>query len=634
MLRFSSVSKAFGGRQILDAVSFELGPGEKVALVGANGAGKTTLLRLALGGEQPDDGTIRITPNWQVGYLPQDAGVRSGRTLWNEMLATYEDLLAIQDELAAIEAELSAGPKEERLIALCDRQGELLARFETLGGYRVEAEIAQILDGLGFDPADRDKPTEQFSGGWQMRIALAKLLVRQPDLLLLDEPTNHLDLAATEWLESYLKQSPAAVLLVSHDRYFLDRVVSRTIELEDGKLTEYRGNYSFYLAEKERRRLAYQAAYERQQKYLARQRAFIERFKAKATRASLAKSRERQLAKLKQLPPPKAKAPTIKLRFPDCRPSGREAITLLGVQKTFGERVVFQNLNLAVERGERIALVGPNGAGKSTLLKLIAGLEAPSAGQVRLGDNALIGYYAQDQSQTLDERRTVVEEALAAAPPGWSIERIRSLLGRFLFSQDDVEKRIGVLSGGEKSRLSLAKLLLRPANVLLLDEPTNHLDVPSREALEEALKAFPGTVLMASHDRYFMDRLATQVAEVGDGQVKVYLGNYTRYREGAIEAGSSTTAVAGVDGPAARDRTKQRKVVRSPLEVELDALEAELDRLSERQAELEDLLGQPERYEQREALAALTSEYQQLVQQIEAAEARWEELSSQLFATA
>jgi ATP-binding cassette subfamily F protein 3 len=633
VLRLSAVSKSFGGRQVLDAVNFELAPGDKVALVGPNGAGKTTLLRLALGEEEPDAGHIRVNPNWQVGYLPQDAGVCSGRSLWDEMMAAYGDLLAIQGELSSIEAEMAGGPEEERLIELCDRQGELLAHFEQLGGYRVEAEIAQILAGLGFSPDERDKPTDQFSGGWQMRIALAKLLVRKPDLLLLDEPTNHLDLAATEWFEAYLRQSSAAVLLVSHDRYFLDRVISRTVELDDARLTDYRGNYTYYLAEKERRRAAHAAAYDRQQKYLARQRAFIERFKAKASKAAAAKSRERQLGKIPQLAPPKAKAPVMKLRFPDCRPSGRDTLTLHGLKKSFGRREVFKKLNLLVERGERIALVGPNGAGKSTLLKLIAGFEQPTAGQLKLGDNAVVGYYAQDQSQTLDESRTVVEEALATAPAGWSIERIRSLLGRFLFSQDDVEKRIGVLSGGEKSRLSLAKLLLRPANVLLLDEPTNHLDVPSREALEEALRAFPGTILMASHDRYFMDRLATRIAEVDDGGLKLYLGNYSQYREGAVEAGSSTFVAA--DGtPASSYRAKQRKLAPNPIEVELDAVEAELERLTDRRAELEDALGKPERYDSPAALEALTAEYGDLVETIEATEARWEELSNQLLATA
>jgi ATP-binding cassette subfamily F protein 3 len=630
VLRLSQVTKAFGGRQIFETVNLEVAPGEKLALVGPNGAGKTTLLRLVLGLEELDAGHVRYPPNWQVGYLPQDAGIATGRSLWDEMLAAFGELVAIQQELATVEGEMaSADP--DRLIELCDRQGELLTQFEALGGYRIEAEIAQILAGLGFQPEDRDKPTEQFSGGWQMRIALAKLLVRQPDLLLLDEPTNHLDLQATEWLEGYLRQSGAAVVLVSHDRYFLDRIVSRTVELEDARLTEYRGNYSFYLAEKERRRLAQQAAYERQQKYLARQKMFIERFKAKATKAAAAKSRERQLEKIQRLPPPPAKPPTIKLRFPDCKPSSRETITLAGLEKRFGKRAVFKKLNLLVERGERIALVGPNGAGKSTLLKLLAGLERPSGGTLKLGDNVTVGYYAQDQSQTLEESRTVLEEALANAPAGWGLERVRSLLGRFLFSQEDVDKLIGVLSGGEKSRLSLAKLLLRPSNLLLLDEPTNHLDIPSREALEEAIKAFPGTVIMASHDRYFMDRLATKIGEVGDGGLKVYLGNYSRYREGAIGAGSAST---GLPEPVAAGKGRSKKQAVNPIEAELDALEAEIDRLSERRVELEEALSQPERYDSREALEALTAEYQQLDEAIGSAEARWEELSSKLLVSA
>ena len=364
MFRFNAVSKSFGERQILDRTSFELAPGEKLALVGPNGAGKTTLIRVALGLDEPDSGHVRIKSDWQVGYLPQDAGGDRERTLWDEMMSAYGDLLAIQAELTEVELAMGSAD-EDRLMALCDRQGELLAHFEALGGYRVEAEIAQILAGLGFSQEERDKPTAQFSGGWQMRIALAKLLVRKPDLLLLDEPTNHLDLKATEWLE--VPQARGGVLLVSHDRYFLDRVISRTVELEDGKLTEYRGNYSFFLAEKERRRQALVNAYERQQKFLARQRAFIERFRAKATKAAAAKSRERQLEKIEQLPPPKSKAATIKY-LPT---AGRAAARRLPswAAKAVRRQEIFKNLNLSIERGERIALVGPNGAGKSTLLR-------------------------------------------------------------------------------------------------------------------------------------------------------------------------------------------------------------------------------------------------------------------------
>ncbi|HEX8966554.1 MAG TPA: ABC-F family ATP-binding cassette domain-containing protein, partial [Chloroflexota bacterium] len=410
-------------------------------------------------------------------------------------------------------------------------QGALLERFEQLGGYAVEAEVATVLDGLGFSSADRDKVTEAFSGGWQMRIALARMLVRKPGLLLLDEPTNHLDLAACEWLEGYFATYPGTVLVVSHDRYFLDRVTRRTIELDDGVATDYRGNYSYYLAERARRRTEHKAAYDRQQKYIARQMAFINATRANAARAALAKSRERALAKLERLPAPRPEPPRIALKLASGKRGPERLLSAEALTRSFGEHAVLRGLNLNVDRGDRIALVGPNGSGKSTLLRLLAGLDTADRGQVSLAEDVSVGYYAQDQSQTLDESRTVVDEVLAHAPSGWGIESVRALLARFLFTQDDVFKVIGALSGGEKSRLSLAKLLLKPRQLLLLDEPTNHLDVPSKDELEKALNEYPGAVIFASHDRFLLDRVATRVAELEDGKLRIYHGGWTAYRE-------------------------------------------------------------------------------------------------------
>jgi ATP-binding cassette subfamily F protein 3 len=407
----------------------------------------------------------------------------------------------------------------------------LLERFDQLGGYRVEAEVAKVLAGLGFAATDRDKLTEAFSGGWQMRIALARLLVRKPGLLLLDEPTNHLDLAACEWLEGYLAEYPGLILVVSHDRYFLDRVTSRTIELDGGVATDYRGNYSYYLAESARRRAEHKAAYERQQKYIKRQQAFINATKANAARAALAKSRERALEKLERIAPPKAVPARIALKLAAGKRGPEQVLKVEALEKSFEAQHVLKGVSLEVNRGDRIALVGPNGAGKSTLLKLIAGLEEADKGKISLGEDIQVGYYAQDQSQTLDEERTVVEEVLAHAPSGWGVESVRALLARFLFSQDDVFKRIGALSGGEKSRLSLAKLLLGPRQLLLLDEPTNHLDVPSKDAIEKGLNDYAGAVIFSSHDRFLLDRVATKVAELVDGQLTVYHGGWTAYRE-------------------------------------------------------------------------------------------------------
>jgi ATP-binding cassette subfamily F protein 3 len=532
MLRVHEIRKAYGGDQVLDGITFEIGDRDKVALVGTNGAGKSTLLKIVGGLVLPDGGLVKTQPGIEVSYLPQDAGIRGGRTLWEEMLSAFPELREAQAELEAVEAELATAYEDpDRLDRLVERQGDLLDRFDRLGGYRVEAEVAKVLAGLGFAPEDRDTPCERFSGGWQMRIALARLLVRKPGLLLLDEPTNHLDLAATEWLEGYLAEYPGMVLVVSHDRYFLDRVVTRTVEIEDGKAVDYRGNYSYFLTERERRRAEYAAAYERQQKWIKKQQAFINAFRANAARAAVVKSRQRALDKLERLAPPKSEAATISLRFAAGKPGPERVLTLDRIGKRYGGRAVLDDLSLEVQRGDRIALVGPNGVGKSTLLRVIAGLEAPDVGTVEPGRDVDVGYYAQDQSQTLDETRSVVEEVLAHAPEGWAEESVRALLARFLFRQDDVHKRIGALSGGEKSRLSLAKLLLRPRQLLLLDEPTNHLDVPSKDELEAALDQYAGAVIFASHDRFLLDRVATKVAELRDGRLAVHLGGWTRFRE-------------------------------------------------------------------------------------------------------
>jgi ATP-binding cassette, subfamily F, member 3 len=536
MLRIQNLKKAFGGQDVLKEVSFEIGDRERVALVGANGAGKSSLLKIVAGVLQPDEGSVRVQgeASREIAYLPQDAGVRSGRSLWDEMLSSFPELQEAQRELSSLESDIglaATAGDDDRLQTLIDRQGSLLERFEQLGGYAIEAEVAKVLAGLGFVSSDRDKPTADFSGGWQMRIALAKMLVRKPGLLLLDEPTNHLDLGACEWLEEYLAEYPGLIVVVSHDRYFLDRVTNRTIELDAGTATDYRGNYSHYLAESAKRHAEQKAAYDRQQKYIARQTAFINATKANAARAAMAKSREKALAKLQRVPAPRPAAPRISVKLAPGKRSPERVLTADGINKAFDHNQVLHGLSLSVERGDRIALVGANGSGKSTLLRLLAGLDKPDRGKVVLAEDVAVGYYAQDQSQTLDESRIVVDEVLAHAPSGWGVESVRGLLARFLFTQDDVFKAIGNLSGGEKSRLSLAKLLLKPRQLLLLDEPTNHLDVPSKDELEKALNDYAGAVVFSSHDRFLLDRVATKVVELEDGKLRMYLGGWTAYRE-------------------------------------------------------------------------------------------------------
>ena len=538
MLRIQNLKKTFGGQEVLKDVTFEVADRDKVALVGANGAGKSTVLKIVAGELEADEGTIRmqgvIGQNGEVAYLPQDAGVRSGRSLWDEMLSSFPELQQAQVQLTSLESEIGAAAAagdDDLLQTLIDRQGTLLERFDQLGGYAVEADVAKVLAGLGFASTDRDKLTEAFSGGWQMRIALAKMLVRKPGLLLLDEPTNHLDLGACEWLEGYLAEYPGLILVVSHDRFFLDRVTGRTIELDAGVATDFRGNYSHYLVESAKRRAEQKAAYDRQQKYIARQMAFINATKANAARAAMAKSRERALAKLERLPEPRGEAARITVRLATGKRSPERVLTADGIGKAFGANTVLSGLSLAIDRGDRIALVGANGVGKSTLLRLLAGIERPDTGKVVLAEEVAVGYYAQDQSQTLDESRSVVDEVLDHAPSGWGVESVRGLLARFLFTQDDVFKLIGALSGGEKSRLSLAKLLLKPRQLLLLDEPTNHLDVPSKDELEKALNDYAGAVIFSSHDRFLLDRVATRVAELENGQLRIYHGGWTAYRE-------------------------------------------------------------------------------------------------------
>jgi len=664
VLRLHGISKSFGALQVLDDVTCAVGAGERVALVGPNGAGKSTLLEIALGTQAPDAGQRIAQPGLTIGYLPQDAGCTGERALWDELLSAFPALTAVGEELRAVAEALAArGGDAAHLAALVERQGALQERFEQLDGYRVESQIATVLAGLGFRAEQRRQPVGAFSGGWQMRIALAKLLVRPPDLLLLDEPTNHLDLAAAEWLEEYLRAFHGGVLVVSHDRYFLDRVATRTLALERGHLVDYRGNYSYYLAERGRRRQAQAAAYERQQRVLAEQRAFIERFRASATRSTQAKSRERLLERQPQVEAPPPELDTIKLRFTECPPSERTTVTLRGLRKGYGGRAVLAGLDLDLERGQRLGLVGPNGAGKSTLLRLLAGRERPDAGTLRLGRGVVVGYHAQDQAEVLDEDATVLAELRRSLPYGWSEERLRSLLGRFLFTGDDVYKRIGVLSGGEKSRVSLARLLLVPCNLLLLDEPTNHLDVPSREALEAALRVYPGTVVVASHDRYFLERVVDRIGALEDGRLTVTLGTYSTWaakraaQAAAPAAHPGAAALAGangrgpgpangpglvapngrgaaaptvahgahsVPGPAAAPLRQSTRGNRRRGPSPLTAIEKEIATLAARREELAAALAAPDG--DHLTLGQLGQEYAALAEQIAAREAEWEAL--------
>jgi ATP-binding cassette subfamily F protein 3 len=528
MIQLSGLTKAFGDRVLLDAVSWQIDDRERVGLAGPNGAGKTTLLKMLAGLDEPDAGAVVKPSGLAVGYLPQDGLNHSGRTLIEEAGLAFKPLLDMRAEIQSLEERLGddSVPESEHA-AMLIRYSELQENFRRLEGYSIDLKITTVLRGLGFTPEDFDKPSETFSGGWQMRIALAKLLLTRPGLLLLDEPTNHLDLEARNWLEEYLSAYPHAVILVSHDRFFLDAVVTRITEIGLRKLTDYAGNYSDYLVEREARMERLRQQKRDQDDELERMQAFINRFRYQATKAAQVQSRIKMVDKIVPIEiPPERKR--VHFTFPACAKSGRTVMDLRGVRKAYGTRVVFGGIDVHIERGDRIALIGPNGAGKSTLMRMLSGVEAPDAGTRAEGHQVVMQYFAQDEATRLDPTLTVYQ-TLAGDAPMHMVPSIRNILGGFLFSGDDVDKPVRVLSGGERTRLAVARMLLRPSNTLLLDEPTNHLDLDSKDVLLDALEDFGGTLIFVSHDRYFVDKLATKMINIGGGEALMYPGTYEEF---------------------------------------------------------------------------------------------------------
>jgi ATP-binding cassette subfamily F protein 3 len=528
MIQLSSISKTFGDRVLLDAVSWQIDDRERVGLSGPNGAGKTTLLKMLAGLEEPDAGIVVKPAVLTVGYLPQDGLSHSGRTLIEEAGLAFKPLLDMRAEIQALEEQMADDAADEPdHAAMLTRYSELQETFRRLEGFSIDLKITTVLRGLGFTPDDFDRPSETFSGGWQMRIALAKLLLGRPGLLLLDEPTNHLDLEARNWLEEYLSAYPHAVILVSHDRFFLDAVVTRITEIGLRKLTDYTGNYTDYLVEREARMERLRQQKRDQDDEVARMDAFINRFRYQATKAAQVQSRIKMRDKIVPIEiPPERKR--VHFTFPPCAKSGRTVLDLRAVRKAYGPRVVFSGINVHIERGDRIALIGPNGAGKSTLMRMLSGVEAPDSGTRTEGHQVVMQYFAQDEATRLDPTLTVYQ-TLAGDAPLHMVPSIRNILGGFLFSGDDVDKPVRVLSGGERTRLAVARMLLRPSNTLLLDEPTNHLDLDSKDVLLDALEDFGGTLIFVSHDRYFVDKLATKVIDIGGGDALLYPGNYEEF---------------------------------------------------------------------------------------------------------
>ena len=534
MLRLERIGKIYPTGEVLRDVTWEVKAGDRIGLVGVNGAGKSTQMRIIAGLEEPSSGQVVKQGAPRIVYLQQEFDVDPRRTVRQELFQAFGEAAEVLNRQSEVEEAMggeAAAADPELLNRLIEELGNLQSRFEALHGYELDARIDKLLPTIGFTPEGAELRVGDYSGGWQMRIALGKILLQEPDLLLLDEPTNHLDVETIQWLEDYLIGQTVPLVVISHDRAFLDRVCNQIVETERGVSRSYLGNYSQHLEQKAFEREAGLAAYERQQKELSSQQAYIDRFRASATRSTQAKSREKLLDKVERIEAPMEGVSGPRFQFPPAPRSGRQVAMIDNLTHSYGERILFVGASLEVERGDRIAFVGPNGAGKSTLLRLVMGLEQPEEGHAGLGEHHVVaGYFEQNQAEALDLSRRVVD-TLFEAVPDWTQTQVRSLLGNFGFSNDSVFKEVGQLSGGEKARLALALMLLTPCNLLVLDEPTNHLDIPAKQMLEDALMAYDGAALLVSHDRYFISRVANRIVELRDGELVLYRGDYAYYQE-------------------------------------------------------------------------------------------------------
>ena len=538
VLRLERVGKIYPTGEVLRDVTWEVKAGDRIGLVGVNGAGKSTQLRLIAGMEEASSGQIVKQGEPRIAYLQQEFDVDPNRTVREELFQAFGEAAIVLGKQKKVELAMGterAAADPAHLDELIHELGRLQTRFEGLHGYELDARIDKLLPTIGFKLVDAERLVADYSGGWQMRLALGKILLQDPDLLLLDEPTNHLDVETIDWLEGYLTEQKAALVVISHDRTFLDRVCNQIVSTERGISKAYLGNYTSHLEQKALEQEASQAAFERQQKEIATQQAYIDRFRASATRSTQAKSREKQLDKVERVDAPVESVSGPSFRFPQAPRSGALVAVIDNMTHSYGENILFMEAELEVERGDRIAFVGPNGAGKSTLLRLIMGVETPDEGSARLGEhNIIANYFEQNQAEALDLNKTVIETMFEAVPD-WTQTQVRSLLGSFCFSNDSVFKDVGKLSGGEKARLALALMLLSPCNLLVLDEPTNHLDIPAKQMLEDALCAYEGAALLVSHDRYFISRVANKIVEIRDGELMIYRGNYAYYQDKKAE---------------------------------------------------------------------------------------------------
>ena len=642
MISLSHVGKFYGKQDVLKDVSLSIHPGERIALVGVNGAGKTTLFKLLLGTMEADTGLVHRKKGLRLGYLPQDVIELTGKTVLQQVMEVNASVQQVLAEFNKITLKLDRTADRAECEVLALRQSHLLSEMEHLGAFDLEFRAKQVLAGLGFKEESFQAPVETLSGGWIMRVALARLLLSQPDLLLLDEPTNHLDLDSLLWLENFLQNTASALLLISHDRAFLDRVVQKVFELEKGSLFSFPGNYSRYLIEKQKRLQLQEAAFITQQEKIRQLEDFIARNRSRKDRAKQVQSRIKTLDQIVRIKPPSAEQ-RISFRFPEPERSGKAVLELVGISKSFGQNRLYQGLDLMITREDRIAVLGPNGAGKSTLLKMMTGDIKPDSGHKHLGHKVKIGYFAQHQLEQLEGAHTVWEEAASVAGDR-TYGTLRSLLAAFLFREEDIEKKVSVLSGGEKSRLVILKILLSGANFLLFDEPTNHLDIPSREVLEEALKSFSGTLCIITHDRHLINALANKVLYIREGKAELFPGNYQDFEEiwkarlsnidplpvrpaGKIEVQANKT-IARKSQEERRQEAEQRNALfrrQAPLKKEIEELESRLAIAFEEKKRMESLLADPETYKESSKFEGLMQAYSGIEKEVNQLTIAWED---------